>query len=1055
MPNPFIKANTLLNYQNNALGQRAFIAAASDATGANSITNNVGYWDNASAFQTIFTPSAGAGIVRGVNSRDWEFFTDSVTADLKSWNIANGSSKWGIIAPTSAPGIASASGSTQPWTASTEFSTFGCIVDFNGNTEQLVGVNALGTNPSATLGTTSTGQPTWNQTSGGTTTDGTITWTNKGPIGVWKANSTFTNYINSGTVNSPAVIWDAQTNALFCTANSIGTSGAVKPPFSATPGWTYTETTGLKWFFFGVGNTNSPTNKGQLWQHSTFFPHQGSVQNNESASAIVEPCPVTKAFNPLTNSFNQTIYIQAATSTGGGTSAASFSNPAFQTSAAGTYIYDDNMIWLNLGSATWPATTTVTAWSSGSTNFNVIKDTNGNLQVCSVGGTTGGSTPTWKTQYGDTTSDGGTVKWVCIGGSQSWVASTQWFLPTNGFVAPSSTSTFQGASVVSGGNLESVVSSGKTGSSIPTFNAPGLYTAENGTGGSPYTLTQVTVSGGTTTYTGTITGGGANAYAGQNFLINGFVTAGNFNIGVTATASTATTITVNTTSQVNETHAGTAANGLIWFDVATVGAGAAGVVTLISPVGRIYYVSFLNSTKQNFSDLSPASAQTGTITNGQINIFNIPVSTDPQVDQKVVLSTADGGDPTTLYLVAQIPNLQTQLTDNIAETTLVLGNIYQQNDSAGNGIGVLGNQPPPNGSFPTLHKGRVFMIVNNQLAFSKSLADVTTTSGIIAGRFEEDWDPNNILSYSPGFEIGKGLLSDGTVLYVGTEKHIHRVIGDGDSNLSFQTPEVLFSATGLMTQNVWKIVFLEGTPTGAMWVTPDFRVLESDFNTYKDMGTPIQSTLNTINPAAINTAWAESVTLGPYNFYVLAIPTGNNTAPDTLCLFEMHLHKWFIWNFADNFTSGIFNVSLNGTPRWIMVDTNGNIRLIDTAGVQDRETDTPVNITSTIRTTWLNLGDPTTRKTLNEVELETSATNTLVTIEGASNASDFASPNIIISNLPLVTNIFGQLKTFTSGFPSIYRYYRFTFTSVSSVSSSPNDVLLGYFSAEVLPLNRI
>src|SRR6266576_1188260 len=189
MPNPFIKANTLLNYQNNALGQRAFIAAASDATGANSITNNVGYWDNASAFQTIFTPSAGAGIVRGVNSRDWEFFTDSVTADLKSWNIANGSSKWGIIAPTSAPGIASASGSTQPWTASTEFSTFGCIVDFNGNTEQLVGVNALGTNTSATLGTTSTGQPTWNQTSGGTTTDGTITWTNKGPVGVWKATA--------------------------------------------------------------------------------------------------------------------------------------------------------------------------------------------------------------------------------------------------------------------------------------------------------------------------------------------------------------------------------------------------------------------------------------------------------------------------------------------------------------------------------------------------------------------------------------------------------------------------------------------------------------------------------------------------------------------------------------------------------------------------------------------------------------------------------------------------------------------------------------------------
>jgi len=53
----------------------------------------------------------------------------------------------------------------------------GLIVDPNGNTQQMISVNAKGTN-STQLGTTSNGEPAWNQTPGGTTTDNTITWTN-------------------------------------------------------------------------------------------------------------------------------------------------------------------------------------------------------------------------------------------------------------------------------------------------------------------------------------------------------------------------------------------------------------------------------------------------------------------------------------------------------------------------------------------------------------------------------------------------------------------------------------------------------------------------------------------------------------------------------------------------------------------------------------------------------------------------------------------------------------------------------------------------------------
>jgi hypothetical protein len=75
---------------------------------------------------------------------------------------------------------------------------------------------------------------------------------------------------------------------------------------------------------------------------------------------------------------------------------------------------------------------------------------------------------------------------------------------------------------------------------------------------SSFVLTAVASTGGNTTYTGTITGGGANAFAGKSVIIAGFATSTN-NGTFTIASSTATTIVVVTTVQtVDETHAGTA-----------------------------------------------------------------------------------------------------------------------------------------------------------------------------------------------------------------------------------------------------------------------------------------------------------------------------------------------------------------------------------------------------------------------------------------------------------------------------------------------------------------
>jgi hypothetical protein len=91
----------------------------------------------------------------------------------------------------------------------------------------------------------------------------------------------------------------------------------------------------------------------------------------------------------------------------------------------------------------------------------------------------------------------------------------------------------------------------------------------DGTAGLSLTLSQVAApvvltlasvanaSAGSTVYTGTITGGGANAFAGQTFTIAGFVTGAN-NGSFLCTASSATTLTLSNAGGVAETHAATA-----------------------------------------------------------------------------------------------------------------------------------------------------------------------------------------------------------------------------------------------------------------------------------------------------------------------------------------------------------------------------------------------------------------------------------------------------------------------------------------------------------------
>lgn len=79
--------------------------------------------------------------------------------------------------------------------------------------------------------------------------------------------------------------------------------------------------------------------------------------------------------------------------------------------------------------------------------------------------------------------------------------------------------------------------------------------------GTPFTLSAVAGSSGspgTAVYTGTITGGGSNAFAGQSFTIAGFVVNTGNNGVFECTASSATTLTLTNPFAVAESHAATA-----------------------------------------------------------------------------------------------------------------------------------------------------------------------------------------------------------------------------------------------------------------------------------------------------------------------------------------------------------------------------------------------------------------------------------------------------------------------------------------------------------------
>lgn len=478
-----------------------------------------------------------------------------------------------------------------------------------------------------------------------------------------------------------------------------------------------------------------------------------------------------------------------------------------------------------------------------------------------------------------------------------------------------------------------------------------------------------------------------------------------------------------------------------------VGSPITGAITLIE--GRSYFLVFKNSTAGHYSGLSPVSATTGVLTNQNVQLTSLEVSSDAQVDKKTILATADGGDETTLYELVELDNAVTTYTDDTPEETLLTQEIFQETDDTGADIGVADNTPPPTDlDFPTKHQGRIFGASGQSLFYTKSLEELLTSTGLIVGRYEEAWPADNQLDISEGAETVHGLMSDGETLWIGTERHIRRLTGMDATN--FQLPVIAFNGVGLLNQETWQAVFLQGAPIGVMWMTPDFKVIGSDFNSYVDVGAPVQDVLDTINTAQSSKCSAMYVAYGNYDLYMVAIPTGSNTECDTVLVFDLKGKTWHVWVPTDNVTTQLFNIPASGKPQGLFWTSGGKLYKWDTAQIQDRVSGTPVSFPCIAKTTWQDFDDATTRKALNSIEVAGDESDMTIAVDGASHGGEFDSPHSVIGATSVASEELDEMVLPLAGSISRDRFYQFTFSATGT-----NPLFLQSYTLEAVPLHRI
>jgi len=598
----------------------------SENASANAISSGAVYVDNQNGTKTVlFGKSPGAGQSYFAAVGGVLYIGDGVDVQKYTPLNTNGTVwNWGIAAPGSQPAvqIVPSGSAAVTWVPNTMWSTMGLVYDNTTNSvQQLISVNASTTNTTQ-FGTSGTGGPNWAlaQTPGQTVPDGLITWTNRGPVGLWVANAFYSNGSTSGTIAAPCFVWDPITKAVYIQSGPAGNAGSTPPRFVPGPNG-HVPDNGLNWVY--MGNALQPgVLPGQpgIWQPGQSYPAYGTVSNNDSTTTIVEPNTLGVSGPPNPGPPYEFIF-----SSNGGTSGSATTPPPFGATVGTTPTTDGDLIWMSLGSDAWVSGTNYTAWTASGTPFSAIKDSNGNWQVCTTSGKSGsGSHPTWASNYGSITTTDGTdgLVWTCVGVANVWAPNTKWFLPTVGFSPPSSSSPFGGAAIVESGDIQYVTNSGVgENPGPPSWNPIGQYTTDNAA--LWYNLEVAP----TESLSWTV--GHVYAYSYKSRSLTDFYT-------------------VNVAGTGNPPIPPGLGN------------------PLLAPTG---------SETNAVSTASPVFTIVGADT-GAVNTIGGNYSPDPQVDTIIIWRDADGGGPTNMFELTEIPNIPSQAGTKLFTVNTAAGIVH-------------------------------------------------------------------------------------------------------------------------------------------------------------------------------------------------------------------------------------------------------------------------------------------------------------------------------------------------------------------------------------------
>lgn len=283
--------------------------------------------------------------------------------------------------------------------------------------------------------------------------------------------------------------------------------------------------------------------------------------------------------------------------------------------------------------------------------------------------------------------------------------------------------------------------------------------------------------------------------------------------------------------------------------------------------GTVYYlVTFrVSSTGQESNAFTLASAPTVTVSSKQVNLTNIPVSSDAQVNQRCIYRTTDGGSVYDAQLVTTInDNTTTSYTDNTADASLgALINLDHDTSPLFQKVVVHRNRGfgfTPNSS--TIY----FSLVNNLWYWPQGQVDLSATQKIYYLYVNPDDGDciTNIVSYGEDLLIFK---KNGRYVLRGfdeTDFSVDPIVEDERVGcVSFRAAKVAGGACYFMDSS--GIYVMNGQSTEYVSAPEGF--FDPDNTTTNEK----------INKQYLSNVVAEVNSRKPYHFVQFSCPTGTNT----------------------------------------------------------------------------------------------------------------------------------------------------------------------------------